>query len=65
MAKRVTAKQLRQAREASGLTQKEAAAVCEVDERTYQRWESGETTRIRAVYLDLIARGAREAPGEG
>ena len=54
MATKVTPGQLRAARERAGLTQKEAAALCGVDERTYQRWELGEVKRLRSVYLERI-----------
>jgi DNA-binding Xre family transcriptional regulator len=40
------------------MSQKRAAAICEVDERTYQRWESGETKKVRGVYLERMCGAA-------
>jgi hypothetical protein len=51
--------ELRKMRQAAGLTQREAADVCEVDIRSYQRWELGER-RVRRIYLDRLA--ARRKP---
>lgn len=47
----------------AGLTQKDAAALCGVDERTYQRWELGEVKRLRAVYLEQLGNAARSSGG--
>lgn len=49
----VTAAEVRELRQGLGLTQQEAAAVCGVDERTYQRWELGEA-RVRRVYVEKL-----------
>lgn len=48
-----SADELRKARAAAGLTQQQAASLCEVDVRSYQRWELGER-RVRRVYLDRL-----------
>ena len=50
----VTPEHFRRARKESGLSQKEAAELCGVHERTYQSWEAGEITRLRLAYLNLI-----------
>ena len=47
------ARELRELRRALGLTQEEAATICDVEERTYQRWELGEV-KVRSVYLDHL-----------
>ncbi len=40
---------LRQLRERAGLTQEELARRCGIPVRTYQRWETGETTARPSV----------------
>jgi DNA-binding transcriptional regulator YiaG len=57
----VTPQQLRRAREARGLTQKEAAVLLEVHERTYQAWEEGAVKKIRGAYLALLS-AAKKPP---
>jgi DNA-binding XRE family transcriptional regulator len=59
-----------EARQRAGLTQKEAAAITGVDERTWLRWELGQVTRVRRAMLQdvLLARPRRKrhqrpAPG--
>lgn len=37
-----------------GLTQKQAAALCGVEETTVQRWEGGQTKKVRGIYLDRL-----------
>lgn len=45
-------------RQRAGLTQKQAAAIVYVDERTWQRWESGERKMHKNIYeLFLIKTG--------
>jgi transcriptional regulator with XRE-family HTH domain len=49
----VSTAELRGLRQSLGLTQEEAAGICGVDLRTYQRWELGET-KARSVYVDRL-----------
>jgi DNA-binding XRE family transcriptional regulator len=55
---------LRAVRESAGLTQKEAAAICSVDERTYQRWELGER-KVRSIYLSWLRQHVDAAQRKG
>jgi DNA-binding transcriptional regulator YiaG len=57
----VTPAELRRVRESGGLTQKEAATICSVDERTYQRWELGER-KIRSIYLSWLRQHVSASP---
>jgi DNA-binding transcriptional regulator YiaG len=41
-----------------GLTQVQAADILGVDETTVQRWESGETKKVRRLYLDKLRESA-------
>jgi DNA-binding XRE family transcriptional regulator len=52
--------ELRAARLAAGLTQVEAARLCEVGARTYHRWEAGGLKRIRSVFLDRLRDAAAQ-----
>ena len=54
----ITCEMVIDARKTANLTQKESAAVVYVDERTWQRWESGDRKMNRNVYeLFLIKTG--------
>jgi len=43
-----------QARKSRGLTQKQAAAICEVHETTWQLWERGITKKVRWRLLQAV-----------
>ena len=52
---------LRKCREERGLTQEQARIVCDgVDIRTYQRWESGETKRVRSSYVEKVCKAKKK-----
>lgn len=53
--KRTFAAELRQQREAAGLTQREVAARAKMPERSYQKMEAGEAS----VTIDAMARVSR------
>ena len=36
------------------MTQKQAAAITGVDERTWQRWELGQVARVRRAMLQAV-----------
>jgi len=46
----MTPAEIKQARLAAGLTQKESAALVYVNVRTWQKWEGGEREIMRAVF---------------
>lgn len=49
-AKKITPEMVIEARTSANLTQKQSADLVFVDERTWQRWESGDRTMSKAVY---------------
>ena len=49
-AKKITPEMVIEARTSANLTQKQSADLVFVDERTWQRWESGDRTMNKAVY---------------
>lgn len=51
--------QFRRLRKRLGLSQVRAAAICGVDETTVQRWEGGQTKRVRGLYLERLREGAK------
>lgn len=56
--KRITPKMILSCRQEAGLTQKQAANIVYVDERTWQRWESGDREMSKGNYeLFLIKTG--------
>jgi DNA-binding transcriptional regulator YiaG len=57
-----TPAEIRAARIKFDLSQKEAGQILGVDETTIQRWESGETKKIRRAQLDrLVDEGRKRA----
>ena len=48
--KRITPKMVIEARKIAELTQKQSAELVCVDERTWQRWESGDRNMSRGIY---------------
>lgn len=48
--KKITPKMVIEARKTANLTQKQSAELVCVDERTWQRWESGDRAMSKAVY---------------
>src|SRR5574340_1329539 len=52
---KVTGRQLREVREAARLTQQQAAKLCDVGYRTWQRWEAATTKTVLGVFFDKIA----------
>jgi transcriptional regulator with XRE-family HTH domain len=54
-------KHLRELREAGGLTQKQAAEICGVDVRTFQRWEHGVTAKVRPVFFEELQRAISDS----
>lgn len=54
----ITGAAFKRARARLKLTQIQAADILGVDETTVQRWESGETKRVRRLYLDKLRESA-------
>lgn len=54
----VTGEAWKRARLRFDLSQKEAAALVGVDETTVQRWEGGQTKRVRRLYLEKLSESA-------
>jgi transcriptional regulator with XRE-family HTH domain len=50
----ITGEAFKRARVRLGLTQVQAADMLGVDETTVQRWESGDTKKVRRLYLDKL-----------
>jgi transcriptional regulator with XRE-family HTH domain len=50
----VTPAEVVRARKAAGLTQKQAGETASVDERTWQRWELGEVSRVRRSAIQPV-----------
>lgn len=54
---KTVAKNLKQLRDKRGLTQEEAADLCKMEYKQYQRYESNKLSDMRLSTIEKIARG--------